>query len=272
VLGLITKIQRFSIHDGPGIRTTVFFKGCPLSCVWCQNPETVTRNPEILFFQINCVKCKKCIEVCPNHCFSWEDKIKFRSDNCNQCGLCCDNCPVGALTWSSTLRSSDDILEEVMKDKIYYDLSGGGITLSGGEPLYQIDFCQDLVSKSKALGLHVAIDTSGCVATEALFRIMPFVDLFLYDIKFIDNDLHEKYTEKSNALILANFKKLCEAKKKVSVRIPLIPRITDRKRNLLQIRNFVKHHEKEMEINYIPFNKLMVEKYNMVGRECLIKV
>lgn len=269
--GLITKIQRFSVHDGPGIRTTVFFQGCPESCIWCQNPETISSHPEILFFHTDCNECKKCIEVCPKDCFFWKEKIEFKSDDCNQCGLCLDDCPVGALKWSSRKISSADILEEVMKDKVYYDLSGGGITLSGGEPLLQIDFCHDLASKSKALGLHVAVDTSGYVATEALLRITPFVDLFLYDIKLIDNDLHEKYTGKSNVLILENFKKLCEAKKRTIVRIPLIPGVTNHKENLLQIKAFVKKCNKNVEIDYIPFNNLIVQKYNMVGKKCPIQ-
>ncbi len=187
--GLITNIQRFSIHDGPGIRTTVFFKGCSLSCAWCQNPEAMSDRSEIIHFASNCIACKKCIEICPGRCFSYETSVEFNSDGCDQCGLCIENCPVGALKWSSMQMSSDDVLKEVMRDKPYYDVSGGGITLSGGEPLNQIDFCHDIVSKSKALGLHVAIDTSGCADADAFDRIIPFVDLFLYDIKFIDDNI-----------------------------------------------------------------------------------
>ena len=270
--GLITNIQRFSVHDGPGIRTTVFLKGCPLSCIWCQNPETISCYPEILFFQNHCIKCKKCIEVCPDNCFSWgNERNTFSSDHCNQCGACTDSCPAGALTWSSSYRSADDILEEVMKDKLYYDISGGGITFSGGEPLHQTDFLHDLVSKSKTLDLHVAVDTSGYVATEKLTKVIPFVDLFLYDIKFIDNGLHRKYTGHSNELILGNFKKLFAARKKIVVRVPLIPGIADTKKNLSEITDFVKSCSEGIEINYIPFNNLIRQKYNMLGKKCLIK-
>ncbi len=270
--GLITKIQRFSVHDGPGIRTTVFFKGCPLSCTWCQNPENITSHPEILYFHTNCIECKTCIEVCPNHCFSWEERIKFKSDNCNQCGVCLEDCPVSALKWSSKKISSRKILEEVMRDKAFYDISGGGITLSGGEPLHQIEFCQDIVSRSKALGLHITLDTSGYVANEKLKKIIPFIDLFLYDIKFIDDDLHEKYTGKSNGIILENFQKLCEAKKCIVVRVPLIPRITDSEKNLLQIKNFVQNCKRQIEIDYIPFNSLMAQKYHLLGKEYLTRL
>ena len=153
-----------------------------------------------------------------------------------------------------------------MKDKVYYDLSGGGITLSGGEPLLQIDYSYSLASRSKELGLHVTIDTAGYTASGNLMRIMPFVDLFLYDIKFINNELHKKYTGKSNNLILANFQKLCEAGKKVVVRVPLIPNISDQKKNLLQIEQFVRHCSDQVEIDYIPFNYLSFEKYRMMGK------
>lgn len=266
--GLIANIQRFSIHDGPGIRTTVFFSGCPLSCFWCQNPETLKSYPEVLFLSDNCIDCKKCIEVCPNHCFSWKGTIEFSSDNCNQSGICIDNCPVSALKWSSHKYSSGDILNEVMKDKVYFDLSGGGVTLSGGEPLQQIDFCYELVSKAKALGLHVAVDTCGYVPTEVLIRMMPLIDLFLYDIKSIDDNLHKKYTGKSNAIILANFKFLCEAEQKIIVRVPLIPEKTDQEENLQQITSFVRSYNKDVEINQIPFNSLIAQKYKALGKRC----
>lgn len=265
--GLITNIQRFSIHDGPGIRTTVFLKGCPLSCIWCQNPEAIKSYPEILFFRSKCVGCKNCITVCPNRCFRWKDKTEFKSKDCDQCGLCLENCPSDALDWSSREISADDVLKEILKDKLYYDLSGGGITLSGGEPLNQAEFSQELVSKSKNAGLHVAVDTSGCVTTEVLMKIMPFIDLFLYDIKFIDDELYKKYTGESNVLILKNFRKLYDAGAKLLVRIPLIPKITDTQLNLSQIKNFIEGFSSKIEIIYIPFNELTFEKYQMIGKE-----
>jgi len=203
--GLITNIQRFSVHDGPGVRTTVFFSGCPLACVWCHNPEALKGYPEVLHYSDNCIGCRKCIEVCPRNCFSWKDKIEFKSVNCDQCGLCIDNCPASALKWSSKEYSSSAILDEVMRDRVYYDISGGGITLSGGEPLHQFDFCYDLVTKAKALSLHVTVDTCGYFSNDALNKIIPFVDLFLYDIKFIDDNLHRKHTGVSNEVILSNF-------------------------------------------------------------------
>lgn len=155
-----------------------------------------------------------------------------------------------------------------MKDKLYFDLSGGGITLSGGEPLYQFDFCRDLVSKSKSRGLHVVVDTSGYAESESLLKLMPIVDLFLYDIKFVNNALHKKYTGKSNTLILENFKRVCHVPSKIIVRIPLIPKITDTKKNLSQIKEFVNGCSEKIELNYIPFNKMIFDKYHMLGKEC----
>lgn len=267
---MITRIQRFSLHDGPGIRATVFFKGCPLACVWCQNPETMIAAPEVLFFHDRCVECKKCVELCPTSCFSYNEKINFKSDTCNQCGVCIDNCPVSALTWSAKGMTPDEILIEVMQDMLYYELSGGGITFSGGEPLYQPEFCLELASRSKTLGLHVTLDTSGYATSDTLDKIMPHVDLFLYDIKFIDNALHERYTGRSNDVILENFLKICAANQKIVVRVPLIPNVTDTEKNLSEIREFLRDNAANVEINYIPFNKLIKQKYSMLGRTCLV--
>jgi pyruvate formate lyase activating enzyme len=270
--GFITKIQRFSLHDGPGIRTTVFLKGCPLTCVWCQNPETIAECPEVLFLNAHCIGCRKCVKSCPKKCFSWDNQIKFNSVNCNRCGLCIDNCPAEALNWSSHELSSDDIIREAIKDKLYYDLSGGGLTLSGGEPLAQIGFCYELAKKAKSLGLHITIDTSGYVPRAALEKIMPFVDLFLFDIKFVDRRLHQKYTGQPNDLILGNFQLLCKLKKLVIVRVPVITGITDRQDNLFRINDFIKQIDPAIKIDYIPFNALMLEKYKMLGKTVLAKI
>jgi len=268
--GLVTRIQRFSIHDGPGIRTTVFLKGCQLSCIWCQNPEAIKDYPEVVFYQINCIHCGKCAEVCQQHCFTCKDKIEFDSNECIQCGRCIDICPVNALKWSSLKMSSEDVLKEVTKDREYYDISGGGVTLSGGEPLRQIEFCVDFFRKAKSLGLHLAVDTSGFIQTELLDKIVQYVDLFLYDIKFIDAALHFKYTGQSNDLILTNFQKIYEENKIIVVRVPLVPGITDKKENLSQINKFVKTYSNKIKIQQIPFNNLIKDKYKMLGKDCSI--
>jgi len=269
--GMITKIQKFSLHDGPGIRTTIFFKGCPLSCVWCHNPETISDATEVMFSAVPCSDCGKCVSVCPNNCFGENKTRWFNSSNCDQCGLCLDNCPTGALQGASLSQTSEEILAECVKDEVFYNCSGGGITLSGGEPLQQIDFCGDLVLKAKKLGLHVVVDTCGQASFDAFERILPFVDMFLYDIKLIDNELHKKHTGKPNILILDNFKKLCKSGKKIVVRVPIIPKITDSQENLKEIKNFVAQYNDRITITHIPFNILAVSKYHMLGKPYAIK-
>jgi len=264
--GLITNIQRFSVHDGPGIRTTVFFKGCPLSCLWCQNPEAMSSRPEVIFHSEQCIACKTCLRICPKKCMAWEGIISFKSDNCDQCGICINNCPVNALRWSSEEISAREVLNEVMKDRVYYDISGGGITLSGGEPLQQSDFCHDLLKKSKKEKLHTALDTSGYAPFKTFELIMPLVDLFLFDIKLIDPQLHERYTGLSNVPILDNLFRLCQEGKKIIVRIPLIPGFTDSKKNLSGIESFVKQCSTGIKIERIPYNPLMKNKYHLLGR------
>jgi pyruvate formate lyase activating enzyme len=263
--GFITNIQRFSIHDGPGIRTTVFFKGCPLSCRWCQNPEAITNRQDVIYDSEKCIGCKTCVSICPEKCMTWDGRINFTSDNCTRCGLCIDNCPVQALRWSSKTVSASHVIHEVLKDRVYYDISGGGITLSGGEPLQQIDFCHEILKKSKKEKLNTALDTSGYAPSKSFKKIMPLVDLFLFDIKFINSHLHEEYTGKTNELILENFRLLCQSKRKIIVRIPIIPGFTDSKVNIRGIESFVKKNNSSIVIEKIPFNPLMEKKYKMLG-------
>ena len=265
--GLITKIQRFSVHDGPGIRTTIFFNGCPLECKWCQNPENISGENEILFISSRCIGCKRCLEICPNECFIWKKRNEFNSENCNKCGLCRDNCKSKALQWSSKKISDDLVIKEILRDKLYYDLSNGGVTLSGGEPLKQFDYVYGLIKKLKKEGINIAIDTSGFIPTKNLKKIIAFTDLFLYDLKFINEELHKKYTGKSNKIILRNFKILVDAKANIEIRVPIIEKINNTKKNLKEIEDFVREQSMNIKIKHIPFNKLCKEKYLMVGKK-----
>jgi pyruvate formate lyase activating enzyme len=265
--GLITQIQRFSIHDGPGIRTTVFLKGCPLACRWCQNPEAMTAEREVLFHAEHCAGCRTCIDTCPKGCFSWrKGATAFDSARCDFCGLCIDRCPAGALRWTSHAETAAAIMKEVLRDRVFYELSGGGVTLSGGEPLRQAGFCLDLLKRAKRKKLHVAIDTSGYVPHGDLERIQPLVDLFLFDIKFIDPALHLRHTGVSNAIILENFRRLQRSTSALIVRIPLIPGLTDTPENLASIEQFVRENGDGVPIEKIPFNPLMQKKYQLLGR------
>lgn len=268
MVGLITHIQRFSIHDGPGIRTTVFFKGCPLACRWCQNPEAVTDRAEVLFHAERCAGCGTCIDVCPQGCFTRRrGATSFGSADCDFCGLCIEHCPSGALAWSAVAKSAGDVLDEVLRDRVFYEISGGGMTLSGGEPLRQIGFCLELLGRAKRAGLHTALDTSGCVPFESIRNVLARADLFLYDIKFVDAALHERYTGSSNELILENFRRLGRSGKAMIVRIPLIPGVTDRPENLEGIERFVHKYAKGTIIEKIPYNPLMEKKYLMLGKK-----
>lgn len=265
--GWITRIQRFSLHDGPGIRTTFFLKGCPLSCAWCHNPENISEHNEVMYERICCADCGKCLEICERSCFVENRKDYFDSTNCDRCGRCIENCQTGALTWSGRQISAAQIITEAAKDKLFYTFSGGGLTLSGGEPLHQIGFCREIAARAKDIGLHVAVDTSGFVRYEAFEAIGQLVDLYLYDLKFIDAALHKKFTGQDNQLILANFKRLCSAGRSVIVRIPLVAGITDMPENLGQITDFVAQWGNGAMMEKIPFNPLMKEKYRMLGRK-----
>lgn len=266
VYGYLTKIQKFSVHDGPGIRTTIFLKGCPLECMWCQNPETIRAKPDVTFDTNRCIQCAKCIEVCPQHCFTQPNgKLHFNSLTCDQCGLCVEHCPVEALKWTAEKWATEDLILKVLEDKAYYDCSGGGLTLSGGEPMQQIDFACDMAKRAKGHGIHVTIDTAAYVPYKSFEKILPYADLFLYDLKFIDESLHQKYIGKSNKLILENFKRLCQTDKAIFVRIPCIPNVTETEENLKQIETFARQCRSDIPINRIPWNPFMAEKYEMIG-------
>jgi len=270
MVGLITHIQKFSVHDGPGIRTTVFLKGCPLSCPWCQNPETISSYREVQFHSEQCVGCGMCSGICSKGCFTWNGTTAFNSENCNQCGICIERCPVNALRWSARLISTGELLHEIVKDRTYFDLSGGGVTLSGGEPLQQGEFCLELLKKLKRQGINTASDTSGYVPYRFFKKIMPYVDVILFDIKIMNEHLHEKYTKVSNSLILENFRQICMTGKRVIVRIPVIPGYTDAQSNIAEIEKFVKQQPGNIQIEKIPFNPLMAKKYQLLGKTCSI--
>lgn len=264
--GLITKIQRFSVHDGPGIRTTVFLKGCNLECIWCQNPETIKAYPEVLRDPGKCIKCGNCVNVCEKKCFQWvNDEISFDSNHCNQCWDCVNDCPTASLMKSADIYSSDEILDIVMKDNEFYKISGGGITLSGGEPFFQSEFCIEILKKAKARKLHTTIDTSGYTDLETLKKALPYIDLVLFDIKFLDKGLHIKYTGKSNVIILNNFDFLYDAQIPIRVRVPVIPNITDIDNNISKIEEYLSKYDKILGIDFIPSNKLAKYKYDILG-------
>ncbi|MBP1926608.1 pyruvate formate lyase activating enzyme [Sedimentibacter acidaminivorans] len=262
---LIFNIQKFSVHDGPGIRTTVFLKGCPLRCLWCHNPESQDINKEILYDNKKCVLCGKCKEVCPTDAITIEDgKLTTDKDKCNYCGECVIYCMYGAREVVGRRYSVDEVMKEVMKDKIFYDQSNGGVTLSGGEPLIQIEFVEELLRKLKEEKVHTAIDTSGAVSFEILERAAKYTDLFLYDLKLIDDDKHKEYIGASNKDIIDNLVKLSKIHSNINVRMPIIGNINDN----------IAHIEKTIEllkelnikkVNLLPYHSIAKHKYEKLG-------
>ncbi len=215
--GNIFDIQRFSIYDGPGIRTNVFLKGCNLRCLWCHNPESQSAKKQLLFYKNKCVGCKKCSEICD----------KTFTDKCIACGKCANVCLYGARKISGETVSSDEVVDIVLKDIEYYRTSGGGVTLSGGEPLLQPEFAAEILKKCKEKGVHTAIETAANVSWKNFEYVLPYLDLILCDIKGIDEELHIKNTGVSNRRILENAKKLKESSTKVIFRTPVIPGYND---------------------------------------------
>jgi len=267
VKGIIFDLQRFSIHDGPGIRTTVFFKGCPLNCIWCHNPESKERQSEIAFYPEKCLHCGSCVGVCPtqNHLIQ-DGKHVFNRENCTRCGLCAQRCYAKALDEIGREMTSDEVIQEVIKDKAFYLNSGGGITLSGGEPLYQFEFAFALLKIAKDLGLHTCIETSGAVSFNSLRKIIGYTDLFLYDIKETDAFLSEKYIGANSEGILKNLNLLDSNGGHIILRCPVIPGLNDRLEHFRRIGELANQLENVIGIDVLTYHPLGVSKTFNIGK------
>jgi pyruvate formate lyase activating enzyme len=227
-MGVIFDIQKFCIHDGPGIRTTVFLKGCPLRCAWCHNPESQRQAPELLYTGHSCIGCGACLSVCPNHAHEIKNGVHILDHAlCRACGICAEVCPAQALSVAGKEISAEEILGEILRDKPFYDASGGGLTISGGEPCLQPDFTLALLKGAKENGLHTCIETCGFADTEKLLAIAAFTDLFLYDWKCTDDALHRTYTGVGNERILKNLRALDAVGARVILRCPIIPKVNN---------------------------------------------
>lgn len=262
--GVVFDIQRFSMHDGPGIRTTVFLKGCTLRCFWCHNPESIKPEQELMVFEERCIGCNACIEVCPvkAHALVAGQKV-FEREKCIQCGKCAKACYAGALEQTGKCMGVKEIIDEVEKDKAFYQRSGGGVTFSGGEPLFQKEFLSTLLQESKARGLHTAVETAGNVPWEAFEAILPYTDLFLYDLKVMDAEKHKEVTGASNVKCLANLKKLIALKSNIWIRVPVITGVNDQEECMEAIRGFVA--DDEIPIELLPFHRMGTGKYKALG-------
>lgn len=265
----IANISRSSLHDGPGIRTVVYFKGCGLRCAWCHNPETLESKNEILYAPIKCVHCGKCIEACPTCHIIKDNDMLFLRENCKNCGRCAQACPSGALSVSGKRMTLNDVMQEVIKDVHYYKQSGGGVTLSGGECLLQADFCAELLKRCKEERIHTAIETALFVPWENVEKVLPFCDLIFADFKIAGTQKHKLYTGHDNLLIIQNLQKLAEAvPNKVTVRIPLIPGVNDLSEDILGFSEILLPiAEKLSGIEILRYNALAESKYLLSGKK-----
>jgi len=271
--GTIFDIKRYAIHDGPGIRTTIFLKGCSLRCQWCQNPEGQETNPEIILRSSRCAtECNECVFVCPQDAISKDgNSIEIDKAKCDLCAKCEEVCAYEALEVVGREVTVQEALDEIEKDKIFFDESGGGITFSGGEPLVHVDFLEALLKRTKKKNIHVTLDTSGYVSFEDLDRVSDKVDLFLYDLKIMDDEKHEKYTGVSNKVILENLRKLAEQGKSIAVRIPLISGINDDNQNIHMFVDFLQSLKNINQINLLSYHRGGSKKYERLRKEKLPK-
>ncbi|MDA8235059.1 MAG: glycyl-radical enzyme activating protein [Clostridia bacterium] len=268
IIGTIFNIQRYSLDDGPGIRTTVFLKGCPLECLWCSNPESQNPWPEVTHRDASCIKCGRCVEVCPVQAISInENAFIINREKCTRCAKCTEVCSAEALKIIGKEMSVEEVFIEVMRDIEYYQNSGGGITVSGGEVLTQPEFAANLLKKCRDAGMHTCLDTSGYGDTGALKKILPYTSLVLFDLKHMDPTAHHKLTGQSNELILRNLQVIVESGVPVMIRVPIIPGLNDSEENIKAIARTVSGMTTAPRIDLLPYHRYGMGKYKMLDLE-----
>ena len=263
--GTVFEIQHFSLQDGPGIRTTVFLKGCPLRCLWCHNPESQDPHPELSFRPECCIGCGWCFQVCPHGGRSPEHPGELRRDRCRRCGRCTERCYAGALELVGKTMTADEVLQEVLADREFYRHSGGGLTISGGEPLTQFPFVLELARAAKQQGIAVALDTSGYAPYEQLEALLPWVELFLYDCKATGAERHRELTGVDNVRILDNLARLDAAGARIWLRCPLVPGLNDQPEHLAAIADLANRRPRIERITLHPYHALGRDKEQRMG-------
>jgi len=264
---VVFDIMRFSTQDGPGIRTTVFLKGCPLGCLWCHNPESQSIQAELMFRPNLCIRCLACIPACPQGAIAViAGQVETDRTRCTLCAACVEACLSEARATAGREMTVGEVMAEVVKDVPFYDESGGGVTFSGGEPLLQRDFLLAALLACRREGIHTAVDTSGFAAWPVLDGLRESVDLFLYDLKTVDDGIHRAATGVSNELILANLRRLSELGHKLIVRMPLIPGISDRPKSIRETAEFLVCLPQLLSVDLLPYHLAGVEKYRRLNR------
>ena len=270
--GAVFDIKHFAVHDGPSIRTTVFLKGCPLSCLWCHNPESISPSPQLLFTPSKCIGCGNCFDACPEGVHRLVDGIHIIDrEKCRTHGDCVDGCYAGALEMAGHETTVDEVMEEVLRDRTFHATSGGGVTLSGGEPLAQHEFSAALLREAKDEGLHTALDTSGHAPWPRLEEILRHVDLVLYDLKHMDPRRHAELTGVFNDLILENLRRLDRLGKATWIRIPLIPGLNDDDPNYEAMGELLSTLENVERVEILRYHRLAETKYASAGMEYALK-
>lgn len=265
--GTIFDVKRYAINDGPGIRTAVFFKGCPLRCWWCHNPEGQTLQPQMMIRANRCKGFKACLQVCPYGAISWDEKSITNWAECDGCGKCVEVCTAGGREMVGRVVPVHDLVESITRDIVFYDQSGGGVTFTGGEPLLQREFLHELLLACKEQEIHTAVDTSGYSSWEGIEAIYPLVDLFLYDLKLMDEAKHKQYTSFPNRLIMDNLKKLSGLKSHIIVRMPIIPGINDDNDNISSSAAFLAELPHLDGVELMPYHAIGLAKYQALGME-----
>ena len=267
MVGTIFRIERYAIHDGPGIRTTVFLKGCPLRCWWCHSPESQSPSPDLMLRPDRCTKCGTCLPLCPNEAIVDTGAVMVTDrDRCQVCGTCVRACPSGAREIAGTELTVEQLIAEIERDVIFFDESGGGVTFSGGEPLMQPAFLDEALRRCKARRIHTAVDTCGLADPASLRRIIPTTDLFLFDLKLIDDERHRKATGASNRHILSNLDALVAAGCAIRIRFPLVPGVNDDETNVRALGGVVKSLGLEY-VHVLPYHRAGIAKYRRLEED-----
>ncbi len=271
--GIITNIQRCSTEDGPGIRTTVFFKGCPMSCSWCHNIETIDSQATLVWYEVKCIGDQSCVRVCPEEALSLTpDGLRIDRTKCNVCGTCEEACPTGAVKVMGKVWAADDLVDELLKDKVFFETSQGGVTLSGGEATYQPQFALEVAKGLQENEVHVALDTCGYCSEKVLRDLLVYVDLVLYDLKVMDPQKHRDYTGVPLDTVLGNARIVAETGKPIWIRTPIIPEHTDDEENIRAIARFILENLPTVErYDLLAFNRMCIDKYSLFDLEYPLK-